>query len=269
MKKVFKILLVIALTVLCYETVAQNPGDTQPKNGQVFDPNRIAMIYVEGQGDINGFYIGRTEVTDRVWTAVMGRPRVKGVEDSSGPVIEVSWLEVQGFIKKLNELSGRTYRLPTVAEWVFAAKGGTLSQGYIYSGSNTIGEVARYSKNSKGNRWVVGTLKPNELGIYDMTGNVYEMCEDCWKGNCNKRAFKGGAYPYSAKWNRIDAKGWNVKLNTKRYDVGFRLVLQAEGTGVDATSAQQEPTGWSIYTPRPKVVVWTVEAIIPDEEWNY
>ena len=223
MRKALKISVIVALAMVCYEMGAQ---DTQPVNGQVFSPNGIEMVYVEGQGDIKGFYIGKYEVTHQVWTAVMGSARTKDAQDDH-PVAQTSWLDVQVFIKRLNDLSGRTYRLPTDTEWVFAAKGGTLSKGYTYSGSNNIDEVARYTKNAKSGM-KIGTLKPNELGIYDMTGNVWEMCEDCYDGKCDRRVFRGGSAYNDARICRIiDGNRGGVKPDDMtRYDVGFRLVLE-------------------------------------------
>ena len=96
------------------------------------------------------------------------------------PVEQVSWNDCQTFIQKLNQLTGRKFRLPTEAEWEFAARGGNSSRGYKYSGSNTLGNVAWYDDNSGGTTHDVKTKAPNELGIYDMSGNVWEWCQDWW-----------------------------------------------------------------------------------------
>ena len=226
MKKIVQILVIIALAMLCYEMVAQN---AQPTNGQVISPNGIEMVYVEGQGNIKSFYIGKYELTHQAWQAVMGSARSKDAKDDR-PLTKTSWLDFKVFIKRLNELSGRTYRLPTEAEWEFAAKGGTLSHGYTYSGSNNIDEVAWYQKNSKSKDFLTaelpGTKKPNELGIYDMTGNVWEICEDCYDNKCDSRTFRGGSAWNDAKINRIETRGGAKPDNMTRYDVGFRLVLE-------------------------------------------
>ena len=133
---------------------------------------------------LSDYYIGENEVTQELWQVVMGyNPSYH--KGSKRPVDNVSWQDCQTFIKKLNELTGHAFRLPTEAEWEFAAKGGIWSEDFIYSGSNDIDNVAWYGGNSyySGDYETknVGTKAPNELGIYDMTGNVEEYCQD-WYG---------------------------------------------------------------------------------------
>ena len=130
---------------------------------------------------LSSYYIGKTEVTQELWQAVMGNnpSRFKG---NRKPVECVSWDDCQTFISKLNSLTGKNFRLPTEAEWEFAARGGIKSQGYKYSGSNTLGDVAWYEENSGDTTHDVGTKSPNELGLYDMNGNVWEWCSD-WYGD--------------------------------------------------------------------------------------
>ena len=122
----------------------------------------------------NDYYIGKFEVTQALWQAVMGSNPAKNKGDNL-PVEKVTWTECQDFIKKLNELTGKNFRLPTALEWVYAARGGSKSSGYKYSGSNKLSEVAWFDSNSKDKTHPVGTKMPNELGLYDMSGNVWEL----------------------------------------------------------------------------------------------
>jgi sulfatase modifying factor 1 len=133
------------------------------------------------QVTLSDFFIGKYEVTQRQWQYVMGKnpSYFTGCDDC--PVEQVSWNNVQEFIRKLNRKSGKNYRLPTEAEWEYAAKGGNKSEGFTYSGSNTIDEVAWYNKNSDSKTHLAGQKRPNELGLYDMSGNVLEWCND-WYG---------------------------------------------------------------------------------------
>jgi formylglycine-generating enzyme required for sulfatase activity len=130
---------------------------------------------------LRSYYMQKTEVTQELWEAVMGSnpSYINGCPNC--PVEQVSWVDIQQFISKLNAKTGKTYRLPTEAEWEFAARGGKKSKGYKYAGSNEIEAVAWYYKNNENKTHPVGQKSPNELGIYDMTGNVWEWCSD-WYG---------------------------------------------------------------------------------------
>ncbi|MBR0324280.1 MAG: SUMF1/EgtB/PvdO family nonheme iron enzyme, partial [Bacteroidales bacterium] len=122
------------------------------------------------------FYIGKYEVTQAEWKAVMGTNPSRHKGDNL-PVENVTWFDCQEFIRKLNELTGKQFRLPTEAEWEYAARGGKHSYGAKYAGDNDIDNVAWYGDNSNNTTHPVGLKRPNELGLYDMTGNVQEWCQ--------------------------------------------------------------------------------------------
>ena len=131
---------------------------------------------------VDNFLIGETEVTQDLWFAVMGNnPSHFKNDQGNFPVENVSWNDVQTFIKKLNVITGQRFRLPFEAEWEYAARGGKKSTDKKYAGSDNVDEVAWYSNNSASKTHEVATKKANELGIYDMMGNVWEWCED-WFG---------------------------------------------------------------------------------------
>ncbi|MCC5946343.1 MAG: SUMF1/EgtB/PvdO family nonheme iron enzyme [Bernardetiaceae bacterium] len=152
---------------------------------------------------LSDYYIAETEVTQKLWRAVMGSDPAelnnKGCDDC--PVERVSWNDCKVFIEKLNTLTGKTFRLPTEAEWEFAARGGNKSKGYKYAGSDDIDVVAWYRENykqskhgSEGTTHPVKTKEANELGIYDMSGNVFEWCEDDWHDNYEGAPSDGSAW---------------------------------------------------------------------------
>ena len=203
------------------------------------------------QVTLSSFSIGQTEVTQALWEAVMGSnpSKFKGM---NRPVEEVSWDDCQEFITKLNQLTGRKFRLPTEAEWEYAARGGNYSHGYIYAGSDDIDAVAWYGGNipsqySGGAGYgtqTVATKQPNELGLYDMSGNVYEWCLDWYSDNyyanspsvnpCNttssyKRVDRGGSWMSSRDRNCGVAYrhiGWWGNYD---YSIGLRLALSDGG----------------------------------------
>ena len=155
---------------------------------------------------LSSFYICKYEVTQELWQAVMGSnpSRIKGIRK---PVEQVSWDDCQTFISKLNALTGKNYRLPTEAEWEFAARGGIKSKGYKYSGSNIISDVAWYEDNSGGTTHDVGTKNPNELGLYDMSGNVWEWCSDWYDSNYYSRSISNNPIGPSSGTYRVDRGG--------------------------------------------------------------
>ena len=203
--------------------VPSNPSGIFTVNGVTF-----TMIEVEGNGnDISDYYIGETEVTQALWQAVMGTNPSNFSDNPQRPVEQVSWNKCKEFITKLNELTGKTFRLPTDAEWKYAAKGGNESQGYTYSGSNTVGDVAWYKGNSSSQTHDVKTKSPNELGIYDMSGNVAEWTSDLVTVgyDINKyRHFRGGAYSLNSANCKVTYYSY-TKPTTAANDIGFRLCL--------------------------------------------
>ncbi len=188
------------------------------------------------QVTLSSYYIGQTEVTQALWTAVMGSnpSRFKG---NHNPVELVSWDDCQDFVRKLNELTGKIFRLPTEAEWEYACRGGNKSRGYKYSGSNTIGDVAWYTSNSLSETHPVATKSPNELGIYDMSGNVWEWCQDRYGSyNSNAQTNPTGTSSGSYRVNRGGSWSYNAKFCRSSYrrdyspgyrddNLGLRLVL--------------------------------------------
>ena len=142
-------------------------------------------IEVPHKVTLSSFYICKYEVTEALWTAVMGSNPSKYPSGDNYPVEQVNWYDCQDFVEKLSELTGRHFRLPTEAEWEYAARGGQRSRGYRYSGSYNLDEIGWYADNSRAYSWYtlgtkkeIGTKKPNEQGLYDMTGNVAEWCQD-------------------------------------------------------------------------------------------
>ena len=127
---------------------------------------------------LSSFYICKYEVTEALWTAVMGSNPSRHKLGDNYPVEQVNWYDCQDFVEKLSALTGRHFRLPTEAEWEYAARGGKRSRGYRYSGSYALDEIGWHVGNAHYYKREVGTKKPNELGLYDMTGNVSEWCQD-------------------------------------------------------------------------------------------
>ena len=228
---------------------------------------RFTMVYVEGgtftmgctpeQGNVcsncerpahgvtlSDYWIGETEVTQALWMAVMGTTikqqmakndlQLDRGEGNDYPMYGIDWDECQEFVRKLNQHTGRTFRLPTEAEWEYAARGGKKSRGYRYSGSNSPMEVAWCNTNSNLQTHPVKSKHPNELGLYDMSGNVWELCQDFW--NCgyesisqinpmgpvmgHGRVMRGGDFLDGPGLSRVS----NRRLQIPIY-CGLRLVL--------------------------------------------
>ena len=190
------------------------------------------------QVTLSSYYIGETEVTQALWTAVMG-DNPSWFKGDNLPVEQVSWEDCQTFIGKLNGLTGKRFRLPTEAEWEYAARGGNRSNHTQYSGGSMIDDVAWYYGNSGSKTHSVKTKKPNELGLYDMSGNVWEWCQDrygSYSSNAqtnptgpdsgSRRVHRGGSWSYGE---------WNCRSSYRNYyspgyrgnglGFGFRLAL--------------------------------------------
>ena len=157
---------------------------------------------------LSGYYIGKTEVTQALWKAVMGS-NPSYFKGDNLPVECVRWNDCQEFIRKLNSLTGQNFRLPTEAEWEFACRGGNNSRGYKYSGSNYIDNVAWYRDNSGDKTHPVATKSPNELGIYDMSGNVNEWCND-WYGGYTSGRQTNPKGPYDGSGRVLRGGSWNI-----------------------------------------------------------
>ncbi|MGM9869502.1 MAG: SUMF1/EgtB/PvdO family nonheme iron enzyme, partial [Sodaliphilus sp.] len=238
-----------------------NGGDESEFKNRTFTVNGVSfeMIAVEGgtftmgatseqgsdaysnespthQVTLSSYYIAKTEVTQELWQAVMGS-NPSNFSGTNLPVETVSWNNCQEFITKLNELTGKNFRLPTEAEWEYAARGGNKSQGYKYSGSNTIDDVAWYYDNNSDTTHPVGTKAPNELGIYDMSGNVREWCSDRYgsytssaqtnptgANSGSDRVYRGGCWYNSARECRVSYRDCLIQTYRNRI-IGFRLAL--------------------------------------------
>ena len=187
---------------------------------------------------LSDYYIGQTEVTQALWQAVMGT-NPSNRKGYNHPVEFVSWNDCQQFITKLNQITGCRFRLPTEAEWEYAARGGNKSCGYKYSGSNDIGSVAWYDGNSGSKTHPVGQKQANELGIYDMSGNVLEWCQDwydkeyygkspstnpCNNTSASYRVYRGGYWFYYARLCRVSYRSDDYPDFASSY-LGLRLAM--------------------------------------------
>jgi len=233
------------------------------KNKEILSGQDNEMVFIQGgtfeMGDVWGdgdederpvhtvtvsdFYMSKYEVTQKLWKEVMGNnpSSFSGCDDC--PVENVSWNDIQEFLKKLNRKTGKNYRLPYEAEWEYAARGGG-KKDYKYSGSNNADEVAWYDGNSGGKTHPVGTKKPNALGLYDMSGNVWEWCEDWYDDNYYKnsptvnpkgpgsgtfRVLRGGSWGNNAWDIRVANRNrYSPDRRNNNYDVGFRLCVPVE-----------------------------------------
>ena len=191
------------------------------------------------QVTLSDYYIGKYQVTQKQWEAVMGN-NPSDFKGDNLPVENVSWHDAQKFINRLNELTGKKYRLPTEAEWEYVARGGNESRGYKYSGSNNISDVAWYDDNFVEETHPVGTKQANELGIFDMSGNVWEFCNDWYDKYTNTaktnptgpssgsdRVNRGGSWYEKAKYMRMSFRG-SLKPDSCDSNFGFRLASSSD-----------------------------------------
>ncbi len=201
---------------------------------------------------LSDYYIGETVVTQAFWQAVMdGNPSF--YKNHSYPVTDVSWEDCQEFIKKLNELTGMDFRLPTEAEWEYAARGGNKSKGYMYAGGNTLADVAWFNINSYNHLPPIKRKQANELGIYDMSGNVYEWCQD-WFGSYSSSAQMNPIGPPSGSYRVHRGGSWNstytrCRVSHRDYTLptehswllGLRLALSINDSINDLNDIQEVP----------------------------
>jgi formylglycine-generating enzyme required for sulfatase activity len=186
---------------------------------------------------LSSYKIAKYELTQEQWRAVMGSDPSSFKGCNQCPVESVSWNDIQDFIIKLNTLTGKRFRLPREAEWEYAARGGKKSNGYQYAGGNTLKEVAWYGGNSGKKTHSVGQKRPNELGLYDMSGNVWEWCSDGYDENYyanspsdnpkgassgRRRVGRGGSWDLSYNVCRVSYRGDSYSVN-RNYIVGFRV----------------------------------------------
>ena len=212
------------------------------------DPDAESWEKPQHQVKLNSFAIGKYPVTQAQYQAVMGNNPSYFKNNPQNPVEKVSWNDAQAFCQKLSQITGKTYRLPTEAEWEYACRAGTTTRFYFGDDANQLGDYAWYYGNSQGTTHPVGQKKPNAWGLYDMSGNVWEWCEDDWHYNYIGAPTDGSAWLINSD-NRYHSKcrrggSWvnypngcrsAIRLVYRRYypgndgvDIGFRVV---SGTG--------------------------------------
>ena len=209
------------------------------------DPDARDNEKPQHQVKVNSFAIGKYPVTQAQYEAVMGTNPSRFQNNPQNPVEKVSWNDAQAFCQKLSQITGKTYRLPTEAEWEYACRAGTTTRFYFGDDANQLGDYAWYYGNSQGTTHPVGQKKPNAWGLYDMSGNVWEWCEDNWhdnyigapkdgsawlkNGNDNRSPLRGGSWFNYPDGCRSAYRGYIIRRDD--YDgYGFRVVCGAGRT---------------------------------------
>ena len=206
-------------------------GATSEQGSDAFDDEKPAHVVT-----LSSFSIGKYEVTQEEWQAVMGN-NPSNFKGDKRPVEQVSWTDCQDFIRKLNAMTGKRFRLPTEAEWEYAARGGNRSIGYKYAGSDNLGSVAWYDGNCGNETHSVGQKSPNELGLYDMSGNVWEWCYNrngsyssssqtnpTGPANVAFRVYRGGSWFNRERFCRSSTR-YNSTYSIRFHYLGLRLAL--------------------------------------------
>jgi formylglycine-generating enzyme required for sulfatase activity len=219
------------------------------------DPDATSYEKPQHPVKINSFAIGKYPVTQAQYQAVMGTNPSHFKNNPQNPVEMVSWHDAQAFCQKLSQITGKTYRLPTEAEWEYACRGGTTTRYYFGDDANQLEDYAWYSGNSQNTTHPVGQKKPNAWGLYDMSGNVWEWCEDNWHNsyawvtnNSNVHIIRGGSWCSYPSGCRSAFRGFNSQVRQVRSSGGFRVVC------VPSVTSTQLPIATVTSTPLPKVV---------------
>lgn len=218
----------------------------------------IELVYIEGGSFVMGtdsgpaeadeipahtqqvksFYLGKYEVSQKRWTKVM-KLNPSYFQDEDNPVESVSHNDIQIFLERLNTRTGKNYRLPTEAEWEYAAKGGIFQDTVQYSGGQNLNKISWHRENSGGKSHKIGTKAPNILGLHDMTGNVHEWCDEVYSGTNYQGdtvnitddsinfVFRGGCFLSDEAHCRITNRNY-ASYTTRNFSLGFRLALDAE-----------------------------------------